>query len=153
MYFIIDEADLALAMKQPWVAVGSDGSALSTEGPLRAGVPHPRSFGTFPRVLGRYVREMKVISLEEAIRKMTSLPASILGLTDRGLIKEGMWADVVIFDPATVADRATFEDPFQYPVGITTVLVNGTVVLDEGTHTNARPGKVLRRANPVASSQ
>lgn len=145
VYFIIDEADLALAMKQPWVAVGSDGSALATEGPLRAGVPHPRNFGTFPRVLGRYVREMKVISLEEAIRKMTSLPASILGLTDRGQIREGMWADLVIFDPATVADRATFEDPFQYPVGIGTVLVNGTVVLDEGTHTGARPGKVLRR--------
>jgi len=145
VYFIIDEADLALAMKQPWVAVGSDGSSLAIEGPLRAGVPHPRNFGTFPRVLGRYVREMKVIPLEEAIRKMTSLPASILGLADRGTIKEGQWADLVIFDPATVADKATFEDPFQYPVGIDTVLVNGTVVLDEGKHTNARPGKVLKR--------
>ena len=147
VYFIIDEGDLALAMKQPWVAVGSDGSALATEGPLRAGVPHPRNFGTFPRVLGRYVRELKVIPLEEAIRKMTSLPASILGLADRGSIKEGMWADLVMFDPATVADKATFEDPFQYPVGIDTVLVNGTVVLDEGKHTNARPGKVLKRAD------
>lgn len=145
VYFIIDESDLALAMKQPWVAVGSDGSALAIEGPLRAGVPHPRNFGTFPRVLGRYVREMKVIPLEEAVRKMTSLPASILGLADRGTIKEGMWADLVIFDPATVADKATFEDPFQYPVGIDTVLVNGVVVLDDGKHTNARPGKVLRR--------
>jgi N-acyl-D-amino-acid deacylase len=145
VYFIIDEADLALAMKQPWVAVGSDGSALATDGPLRAGVPHPRNFGTFPRVLGRYVRELKVLSLEEAIRKMTSLPASILKLADRGSIKQGQWADLVIFDPATVADRATFEDPFQYPVGIDTVLVNGTVVLDEGKHTNARPGKVLKR--------
>jgi N-acyl-D-aspartate/D-glutamate deacylase len=153
VYFIIDEADLALAMQQPWVAVGSDGSALSVEGPLRAGVPHPRNFGTFPRVLGRYVRELKVISLEEAVRKMSSLPASILGLADRGTIKEGMWADLVIFDPSLVADRATFEDPFQYPVGIDTVLVNGTVVLDEGTHTNARPGKVLRRAGSVTSSQ
>jgi N-acyl-D-amino-acid deacylase len=145
VYFIIDEADLALAMKQPWVAIGSDGSALAVEGPLRAGVPHPRNFGTFPRVLGRYVRELKVIPLEEAIRKMTSLPASILGLADRGTIREGQWADLVMFDPATVADKATFEDPFQYPVGIDTVLVNGTVVLDEGTHTNARPGRVLRR--------
>jgi N-acyl-D-amino-acid deacylase len=152
VYFIIDEADLALAMKQPWVAIGSDGSALSVEGPLRAGVPHPRSFGTFPRVLGRYVRELKVISLEDAIRKMTSLPASILGLDDRGVIKEGQWADLVIFDPATVADKATFEDPFQYPVGIDTVLVNGKVVLDEGKHTNARPGKVLRRPTAKASS-
>jgi N-acyl-D-aspartate/D-glutamate deacylase len=145
VYFIIDEADLALAMKQPWVAIGSDGSSLSVEGPLRAGVPHPRNFGTFPRVLGRYVRELKVIPLEEAIRKMTSLPAGILGLTDRGTIKDGQWADLVIFDPATVADKATFEDPFQYPVGIDTVLVNGKVVLDEGTHTGARPGKVLKR--------
>jgi N-acyl-D-amino-acid deacylase len=145
VYFIIDEADLALAMQQPWVAIGSDGSALAVDGPLRAGVPHPRNFGTFPRVLGRYVRELKVISLEDAIRKMTSLPASILGLTDRGTIREGQWADLVIFDPATVADKATFEDPFQYPVGIDTVLVNGKVVLDEGKHTNARPGKVLKR--------
>jgi N-acyl-D-amino-acid deacylase len=147
VYFIIDEADLALAMKQPWVAIGSDGSALAVDGPLRAGVPHPRSFGTFPRVLGRYVRDLKVIPLEDAIRKMTSLPASILGLTDRGTIKTGMWADLVIFDPATVADKATFEDPFQYPVGIDSVLVNGVVVLDEGQHTNARPGKVLRRSS------
>ena len=146
VYFIIDEADLELAMKQPWVAVGSDGSSLAIDGPLRAGVPHPRNFGTFPRVLGRYVRERKVISLEEAIRKMTTLPASILGLSDRGAIKAGQWADLVLFDPNTVADQATFEDPFQYPVGIDTVLVNGTVVLDEGKHTNARPGKVLKRA-------
>lgn len=146
VYFIIDEADLELAMKQPWVAVGSDGSSLAIDGPLRAGVPHPRNFGTFPRVLGRYVRERKVISLEEAIRKMTTLPASILGLSDRGAIKAGQWADLVLFDPNTVADRATFEDPFQYAVGIDTVLVNGTVVLDEGKHTNARPGKVLKRA-------
>ena len=145
VYFIIDEADLALALQQPWVAIGSDGSALATEGPLRAGVPHPRSFGTFPRVLGRYVREQKVISLQEAIRKMTSLPASILGFTDRGTIVQGKWADLVIFDPATVIDRATFENPFQYPVGIDTVIVNGRVVLDEGKHTGARPGKVLRR--------
>jgi N-acyl-D-amino-acid deacylase len=152
VYFIIDEADLALAMQQPWVAVGSDGSSLAIEGPLRAGVPHPRNFGTFPRVLGRYVRELKVIPLEEAIRKMTSLPASILGLTDRGTITDGQWADLVIFDPATVADRATFEDPFQYPVGIDTVVVNGTVVLDEGQHTNARPGKVLKRSGGPKSS-
>ncbi len=153
VYFIIDEGDLALALKQPWVAIGSDGSSLATDGPLRVGVPHPRNFGTFPRVLGRYVREMNVITLAEAVRKMTSLPASILGIADRGSIKEGMWADLVIFDPATVADQATFEDPFQYPVGIDTVLVNGQVVLDEGTHTNARPGKVLKRARSVSGSQ
>ena len=144
VYFIIDEGDLALAMKQPWVAIGSDGSALAVDGPLRAGVPHPRNFGTFPRVLGRYVRDEKVIPLAAAIRKMTSLPASILGLADRGTIEAGKAADLVLFDPATVADRATFENPFQYPVGIDTVIVNGQVVLDEGKSTGVKPGKVFR---------
>ncbi|MEP7115973.1 MAG: D-aminoacylase [Acidobacteriota bacterium] len=144
VYFIMAEDDVKLALVQPWVAVGSDGSALSIEGPLRSGVPHPRNFGTFPRVLGKYVREEKVIPLEEAVRKMTSLAASISQLPDRGTIAPGKWADLVIFDPATVADQATFERPFAYPVGIDTVLVNGTIVLDEGTHTNARPGQVLR---------
>lgn len=146
VYFIMSEDDVKLAMVQPWVAVGSDGSALATEGPLRAGVPHPRNFGTFPRVLGKYVRDEHVLPLEEAVRKMTSLAASIAQLTDRGTIAPGQWADLVIFDPATVADTATFEQPFAYPTGIATVIVNGQVVLDEGTHTNARPGRVLRRA-------
>jgi N-acyl-D-amino-acid deacylase len=146
VYFIMSEDDVKLALRQPWVGVGSDGSALAIEGPLRAGVPHPRNFGTFPRVLGKYVREEQVIALEEAIRKMTSLPAATLGLADRGSIAAGKWADLVIFDPATVADKATFEDPFQYPVGIDTVIVNGQVVLQDGQHTNARPGKVLRHA-------
>ncbi|MGD9904541.1 MAG: amidohydrolase family protein, partial [Vicinamibacterales bacterium] len=148
VYFIMSEDDVKLAMRQPWVAIGSDGSALAIDGPLRSGVPHPRNFGTFPRVLGKYVREEQVITLEEAIRKMTSLPAATSQLPDRGAIAPGKWADLVIFDPATVADRATFEQPFQYPVGIDTVIVNGQVVLDEGTHTNARPGKVLRHAVP-----
>jgi N-acyl-D-aspartate/D-glutamate deacylase len=134
-----------LAMRQPWVAFGSDGSALATDGPLRSGVPHPRNFGTFPRVLGKYVRDEQVLTLEEAVRKMTSLPAATLRLPDRGTIAAGKWADLVIFDPATVADRATFEQPFAYPVGIDVVLVNGQVVLNEGQHTAARPGKVLRR--------
>jgi N-acyl-D-amino-acid deacylase len=146
VYFIISEDDVKLVMQQPWVAIGSDGSALAIEGPLRTGVPHPRNFGTFPRVLGKYVREDKVISLEEAVRKMTSLPASILGLADRGSIAVDKAADLVIFDPATVADTATFTDPFQYPVGIPTVIVNGTVVLDDGQHTGKRPGKVIRHA-------
>jgi N-acyl-D-amino-acid deacylase len=145
VYFIMSEDDLELGLKQSWVAIGSDGSALATEGPLRSGVPHPRNFGTFPRVLGRYVRERKVLPLEEAIRKMTALPASILGFTDRGTLQAGKAADVVIFDPSTVIDRATFENPFQYPEGIATVVVNGQVVLDEGRHTGARPGRVLRR--------
>jgi N-acyl-D-aspartate/D-glutamate deacylase len=144
VYFIIDESDLKLAMQQPWVSIGSDGSALATSGPLRSGVPHPRNFGTFPRVLGRYVREQHVISLEQAIHKMTGLTAAELHFADRGLIKSGYAADLVIFDPATVADRATFTDPFQYPVGIDTVIVNGRVVLDEGRHTGERPGVVIR---------
>lgn len=145
VYFIMAEEDVKLALKQPWVAIGSDGSALATEGPLRAGVPHPRNFGTFPRVLGKYVRDEQVLSLEEAIRRMTSLPAATLDLPDRGTIAAGQWADLVIFDPATVRDTATFEQPFQYPVGIDTVLVNGRVVLDAGMHTGARPGQVLMR--------
>jgi N-acyl-D-amino-acid deacylase len=151
VYFIMSEDDVKLAMRQPWVAVGSDGSALATEGPLRAGVPHPRNFGTFPRVLAKYVREEQVVTLEDAVRKMTSLAATTLNLPDRGSIAPGKWADLVIFDPATVADKATFEQPFQYPVGIDTVIVNGQVVLDEGKHTNARPGKVLRRQTTSGS--
>ena len=144
VWFIIDESDLKLAMKQPWVSVGSDGSALATSGPLRTGVPHPRNFGTFPRVLGKYVREEHVIPLEQAVHKMSGLTASQLHIKDRGLIKDGMAADLVIFDPATVADRATFTDPFQYPAGIPTVIVNGRVVLDNGRHTGERPGVVIR---------
>jgi N-acyl-D-amino-acid deacylase len=143
VWFIIDENDLKLAMQQPWVSVGSDGSALAISGPLRSGVPHPRNFGTFPRVLGKYVREEHVITLEQAVHKMSGLTASQLHIADRGLIKEGLAADLVIFDPATVADRATFTDPFQYPVGIPTVVVNGRVVLDEGRHTGERPGIVI----------
>ena len=148
VYFIMSEDDVKLALRQPWVAIGSDGSALAVDGPLRSGAPHPRNFGTFPRVLGKYVRDEQVITLEEAVRKMTSLPAATLNLPDRGTIAPGKWADLVIFDPATVADKATFEQPFQYPVGIDTVIVNGQVVLDNGTHTNAKPGKVLRHVVP-----
>jgi N-acyl-D-amino-acid deacylase len=146
VYFIMSEDDVKLALTQPWVSIGSDGSALSIEGPLRSGVPHPRNFGTFPRVLGKYVRDEKVIPLEDAIRKMTSLPADTLQLPDRGTIAAGKWADLVIFNPAEVRDTATFENPFSYPQGIDTVVVNGAVVLDEGTHTGTKPGKVLRHA-------
>jgi len=153
VYFIISEGDLKLALAQPWIAVGSDGSALATEGPLKSGVPHPRSFGTSPRLLGRYVREQKVITLEQAIHKMTQLPASILGLADRGTIAPGQTADLVLFDPATVADRATFENPFQYPDGIDTVIVNGQVVLDERQSTGVKPGKILRRPAGVATAR
>ena len=151
VWFIIDESDLKLALQQPWVSVGSDGSALATSGPLRTGVPHPRNFGTFPRVLGKYVREEHVITLEQAVHKMSGLTASQLHIRDRGLIKEGLAADLVLFDPATVADRATFTDPFQYPVGIDSVIVNGRIVLDHGRHTGERPGVVIRGRGAAAA--
>jgi dihydroorotase/N-acyl-D-amino-acid deacylase len=150
VWFIIDEADLQLAMQQPWVSIGSDGSALATSGPLRAGVPHPRNFGTFPRVLGKYVREERVLTLEQAVHKMSGLTARQMHITDRGLIKQGLAADLVIFDPATVADRATFTDPFQYSVGVSTVVVNGDVVLDNGRHTGRRPGVIIRGRGAAA---
>ncbi len=138
------EEDMTLAMRQPWCSIGSDGSAFATSGPLRRGNPHPRSFGTFPRVLGVYVREKNTLRLEDAVRKMTSLNAAKLGLTDRGILRPGNFADITVFDPQTVVDRATYTDPFQYPVGIEHVVVNGTVVLEAGRHTNAQPGKALR---------
>jgi N-acyl-D-aspartate/D-glutamate deacylase len=138
------EEDMMLALSQPWCSIGSDGLAHATEGPTRTGQPHPRSFGTFPRVLGVYVREKKLLTLEEAVRKMTSLSATKLGLADRGVLQAGAFADVVLFDPARVSDRATYLDPWQYPVGIEMVIVNGTVVIEKGTHTGARPGRALR---------
>ncbi len=138
------EKDMNLAMVQPWCSIGSDGLAYSIDGPLRRDQPHPRSFGTFPRVLGRYVRELKILSLEDAVRKMTSLNAGKLGLFERGLLRPGLMADVTIFDPDRVIDRATYEDPFHYPEGIEYVLVNGQIVIDQGKHTGAMPGRALR---------
>ncbi|MBI4584520.1 MAG: D-aminoacylase [Planctomycetes bacterium] len=139
------EEDMNLALAQPWCSIGSDGYALASEGPLRRGKAHPRSFGTFPRVLGVYARERHLLRLEDAIRKMTSLNAAKLGLRDRGLIRPGCFADLCLFDEAKVIDRADYLDPFQYPEGIEAVLVNGQVVLERGQHTGARPGKILRR--------
>jgi N-acyl-D-amino-acid deacylase len=143
VYFHHAEEDMRHALKQPFVSVGSDGTAVKTEGPLARGNPHPRYYGTFPRVLGRYVRDENVITLEEAVRKMTSANAAKVRLYDRGLLRPGMWADVTIFDPATVIDRATFEQPHQYATGVDYVIVNGRLVLERGTHTGARPGRVL----------
>jgi N-acyl-D-aspartate/D-glutamate deacylase len=139
-----EEEDMNLALRQPWCSIGSDGSAYSTEGPLRRGNPHPRNFGTFPRVLGRYVRQRGLLRLEDAVRKMTSLNASKVGLRDRGLLARGNFADITVFDPATVIDRAEYTAPFQYNVGIKYVIVNGQVVLTGETHTGARPGRALR---------
>src|SRR6185503_18337691 len=138
------EKDMNLALAQTWCSIGSDGSALATEGPLRRGNPHPRSFGTFPRVLGVYVRERGLLRLEDAVRKMTSLNAAKIGLRDRGLLRAGSFADLAIFDEKRVTDRATYEDPFQYSPGIDCVVVHGQVVLDQGEHTGARPGRALR---------
>lgn len=138
------EADMNLALVQPWCSIGSDGSAYATEGPLRRGHPHPRSFGTFPRVLGVYVRERGLLRLEDAVRKMTSLNSAKLGLVDRGLLRPGQFADVTVFDPERVIDRSTFLEPFAYPEGIVHVLVNGQVALDGGRPTGARPGRALR---------
>ena len=143
------EKDMNLALKQPWCSVGSDGSAYAIDGPLRRGNPHPRNFGTFPRVLGRYVREQGLLTLENGVRKMTSLNAAKVGLRQRGILKEGYFADITVFDPKQILDQATFTKPFQYPTGIHTVIVNGKVVLQDGKHTDAMPGRVLRKHIPT----
>ena len=145
VYFGMNEDDVRLALKQPWVSIGSDGTALNADprSPLSGGKPHPRSYGTFTRVLGRYVREQNVIGIEDAVRKMTSLAAQQMGIQDRGLLRRNMKADVVILDERTVIDRATFENPHQYGEGIDYVIVNGRVVLDQGRHTGERPGLVI----------
>ena len=135
-------------LKSPFSMVGSDSSARATYGILSAGKPHPRAYGTFPRVLGRYVREEKILTFQEAIRKMTSFPAQKLGLKDRGLIREGMWADIAIFNPEKIIDKATFTNPHQYPEGIEYVIVNGKIVIEKGKHTKEKPEKVLKSQNP-----
>ena len=143
VYFHHSEEDMRYALGQPFVSIGSDGAALKAEGPLARGHPHPRYYGTFPRVLGRYVRQEKLLTLEEAIRKMTSANAAKVGIQDRGLIRPGLWADLTIFDPERIIDHATFEKPHQYSTGVEYVLVNGEFVVDRGRHTGARPGRIL----------
>ena len=145
VYFHHSEEDMRYALKQPFVSVGSDGTAVATEGPLAAGHPHPRYYGTFPRLLGRYVRDEKVLSLEEAIRKMTSANAAKIGIFDRGILRPGMAADVTVFDAARIIDNATYEKPHQYATGVEYVIVNGQLVLDRERHTGARPGVILKR--------
>jgi N-acyl-D-aspartate/D-glutamate deacylase len=140
------EEDMTLAMSQPWCSIGSDGSALAIDGILRRGNPHPRSFGTFPRVLGVYVREAGILRLEDAIRKMTSLNAAKAGLIDRGLLLAGKYADVAIFAAERATDTSTYTDPFQYGEGVEYVIVNGQIVLQKGERTDARPGRSLRRS-------
>jgi N-acyl-D-amino-acid deacylase len=143
VYFHHSEDDMRYALRQPWVSIGSDGTAVTTEGPLAGGNPHPRYFGTFPRVLGRYVREEKVITMEEAIRKMTSANAAKIHQYDRGLLRPGMAADVTVFNAATIIDNATYEKPHQYATGVEFVIVNGKVVLEHGRHSGLRPGAIL----------
>ena len=142
--FGMSEPDVALALQQPWVSVDNDSQGTAPDGLLGQEHPHPRAYGTFPRILRKYVREEKKLRLEEAIRKFTALPAQRMRLSDRGVLKAGLWADVVIFDPATITDRATFESPNQLSQGMQYVLVNGVPVIDGGKATNALPGKVLR---------
>ena len=142
--FGMDEPDVALALKQPWVSVDNDSQGTSPEGLLGEEHPHPRAYGTFPRILRKYVREEHLLTLEDAIRKFTALPAQRMRLTDRGVLKAGMAADVVVFDPAAVRDLATFERPNQLSVGMEYVLVNGVAVIAQGKMTGALPGKVLR---------
>jgi dihydroorotase/N-acyl-D-amino-acid deacylase len=141
IFHVLDEGDVERIMRHPQTMIASDGRLNA----LGDGHPHPRAYGTFPRVLGVYVREKHVLGLEEAVRKMTAMPAARLGLADRGVLRAGSAADVVVFDPATVADRATFSDPHQYPVGIEVVVVNGTVAIAGGKPTGAKAGRVVTR--------
>ena len=147
--FGMSEPDVALALQQPWVSFDNDSSGTSPEGILGQEHPHPRAYGTFPRILRKYVREEKKLTLEDAIRKCSALPAQRMRLTDRGVLKTGMWADVVIFDPSTIHDLATFENPNQLSQGMDYVLVNGVSVIDQGKMTGALPGRVLRGAGYV----
>lgn len=144
VFFSMSEEDVRMAMAQPWVSFCTDGGQRAVDGPLSEGKPHPRAYGSFPRILRLYVRDARLLSLEEAVRKMTSLPAQRTGLRDRGLLKPGFFADVVMFDPASVTDKATFEHPHQYSGGMDLVLVNGVPVWENGSFTGNFPGRGLR---------
>jgi len=150
MFHTMSEDDVRLVMKQPWVAIASDGSAINLDAP---GVPHPRNYSTNVRVLGYYVRDQRVLTLEDAVRKMSGLPAQILGLRDRGLLREGYAADIAVFDPATVGETNSFEKPKSYAKGVQYVLVNGTLVIDKGEHTGAKPGKALRGTGAASATR
>jgi dihydroorotase/N-acyl-D-amino-acid deacylase len=141
----MNEPDVALALRQPWVSICNDSQGAALDGVLGKEHPHPRAYGTFPRILRKYVREEKLLTLEDAIRKFTSLPAQRMRLADRGVLKAGLWADIVVFDPETIRDLATFDQPNQLSDGMRFVLVNGVPVIADGKMTNALPGKVLTR--------
>ena len=144
VFFLMSEDNVRRQVRLPWVSFGSDAASMAPEGVFLKSSAHPRSYGNFARLLGRYVRDEKLITLEEAIRRLAALPAANLGLADRGVLRRGAFADVVVFDPATVADRATYDNPHQYAVGMRHVLVNGVPVLRDGEHTGATPGRALK---------
>jgi N-acyl-D-amino-acid deacylase len=155
LYFMMDERDIATALKKPWVSIGSDAGAAAVYGQIDGlGLPHPRSYGNAARVIAEYVKRRPVLTLEDAVRKMTSWPAARMGLSDRGVLREGLRADITVFDYDKLDDRASFKQPNVSPVGIDYVLVNGQLVLDEGKVTPARPGMVLKGvcAAPDAAS-
>jgi N-acyl-D-amino-acid deacylase len=144
IYFVMSEDNVTKQLAKSWISFGSDEASQATEPPFTKSNPHPRAYGNFARVLGKYVRDEKVLSMTEAIRRLSGLPATNLGLDHRGLLKEGMFADVVVFDPATIVDRATFDKPHQYAIGMKHVFVNGVQVIKDGEHTGAKPGRALR---------
>jgi N-acyl-D-amino-acid deacylase len=144
VYYLMSEENVKKELRKPWISFGSDEASQAPESPFTKSNPHPRAYGNFARVLGKYVRDEKVIPMKEAIRRLSGLPASNLGLDHRGFLKEGMFADVVVFDPATITDHATFEKPHQYATGVKHVFVNGVQVLKDGEHTGAKPGRALR---------
>jgi N-acyl-D-amino-acid deacylase len=143
VYFMMSEDNIRKQIKLPWVSFGSDAGSMAPEPPFTKSSAHPRAYGNFARLLGRYVRDEQIIPLEEAVHRLSGLPATNLGLAGRGFLREGMFADVVVFDPATIADQATFENPHQYAVGMTHVFVNGVQVLRDGDHTGAKPGRAV----------
>jgi len=147
IYFIISEDNVRKQIRRPWVTFGSDAEAPAPEGVFLKSSTHPRAYGNFANLLGKYVREEHVISLPEAIRRMTSYAASDLGIADRGALKPGYFADVVVFDPQTIAAGATYQNPHQYAVGVAHVFVNGVQVLRDGQHTAAKPGRVVRHSH------
>jgi N-acyl-D-amino-acid deacylase len=144
VYHLMSEDNVERELFLPWMSFGSDGSAIAPEGPFLNSSPHPRAYGNVARLLGRYVRDQRVLSMEEAVRRLTSLPAGNLGIRRRGKLEPGFFADVVVFDPEAIADHATYEQPHQYATGMRHVFVNGVQVLKDGEHTGATPGRVVR---------
>jgi N-acyl-D-amino-acid deacylase len=144
VYFLMNEDNVRRQIQLPYMSFGSDGGALAPEGPFLKSNPHPRAYGNFARVLGQYVREEKLITIEEAVRKMSAMPAEHLGLRRRGKLAAGYHADVVLFNADSIGDRATFENPHQLAVGVRHVFVNGVAVVKDGAHTGAKPGQVVR---------